>query len=256
MAASLVPSLTAAEVRINSHIAEKITLADSATTRTLKWVGEGADLPKTQIKRTEGTITLYKYGRLLEASYESVRLMRLDILGLQLQRIGRQIGIDQTDDLIETLIAGDGTAGSAITDTDDLVSGTLDYNELVRLFTAFPVGYEMRHAVTNAANLRTILNMAEFKDPMAGFSFQRTGQLPGPMGATWHRWDSTGSPSFSIYRILAVDDRSAIALFREGDLLEESDMLIDKQLHRRSLSEWVGMMKLDNASSQCLDISA
>ncbi len=47
----------------------------------------------------------------------------------------------------------------------------------------------------------------------------------------------------------------AVALFREGDLLEESDQLIDKQLHRRSMSEWAGFMKLDGSATACLDIT-
>jgi hypothetical protein len=255
MAASLVPRLAATELRVRSHVAEKITIADTAADRTLKWVGEGADLPKTRISRAEGTITLYKYGRLLEVSYESVRLMHLDILGLFLMRIGMQMGIDETDDAIETLIAGDGTSGSAVTDTDAEVSGVLDYDELVRLNLAFPIGYQMTDAVVNDTNLRTILNMPEFKDPLAGMRFQQTGEFPTPMGAQWHRWTSTGSASFSTDRILAVDNRGALAIFREDTLLEESDRLIDKQLERRALSEWVGWMKLDNQATQCLDLT-
>jgi hypothetical protein len=256
LASSLVPMLIASEVQINSHVADKITISDTSADRTLKFIGEGADLPKTKISRVEGTITLYKYGRLLEATYESVRLQRIDILGLMLQRMGMQIGLDQTDDLIETLIAGDGTANSAVTDTDAETSGTLDYDELVRLTLAFPLGYQMTDAVVNDANLRTMLNMPEFKDPMAGFNFQASGKLQSPFGARWHRWTSTGSTSFSTDRILAVDNRGAAALFREDTLLEESDQLIDKQLWQRSMSEWIGFMKLDSNACQCLDIVA
>ncbi len=255
LATSLVPFLIAAEVTVNSHVVEKITISDTASDRTLRWIGEGADLPRTKISRTEGNISLYKYGRMLEASYEAIRLQRLDIYGLFLQRMGMQIGIDQTDDCIETLIAGDGTSGSAVTDTDAEVTGTLDYDEIVRLRLAFPIGYEMQHAVCNDTNMRTILNMAEFKDPMAGFNFQRDGELMRAIGAQWHRWTSTGSTSFSTDRILAVDSRGSAVLYREDTLLEESDQLIDKQVSRRTMSEWVGVMKLDNNATQCLDIT-
>jgi hypothetical protein len=255
LASSLVPSLIATEQRISSHVAEKITSTDTSATRTLKFAGEGTDLPKTKIQRSEGSIKLYKYGRLLEASYESLRLMKVDIFGLMLQRMGMQIGIDQTDDLIETLIAGDGTSGSAVTDTDAEVSGTLDYDELIRLRLAFPIGYEMQHCVINDTNLRTVLNMPEFKDPVAGFNFQRTGQFMDALGSEWHRWTSTGSASFSTDRVLAVDARGAAVLFREGDLLEESDQIIDKQLHQRTMSEWCGFMKWDPSATQSLDLT-
>lgn len=255
LAASLVPFFVAAELDIGAHVAEKVTMSETASDRTLKWVGEGADLPKTRVATTEGSIRLYKYGRLLEGTYEAVRLLRLDVFGLMLQRMGRQIGIDQTDDMIETLIAGDGNSGTAVVDTDAEVSGTLDYDELLRLRLAFPIGYEMQHAIVNDTNLRTILNMAEFKDPLAGFNFQRTGQFMEALGSTWHRWTSTGSASFSTDRILGSDARAAVLLYREGDLLEESDQIIERQIHQRTMSEWVGFMKWDNSATQCLDIT-
>ncbi len=255
LASSLVPMIAATEIRINAHVAEKITISDTAADRQLRVVDEGINLPKTTIRRTEGNITLYKYGRLLEVSYESMRLMHLDIVGLFLQRMGMQIGIDETDTLIETLIAGDGTASSAVTDTDAEVSGTLDYDELIRLRLAFPIGYEMNHVICNDTNMRTVLNMAEFKDPLAGFNFQKTGQFMDALGSQWHRWTSTGSASFSTDRILATDQRGACAVYREGDMLEESDQLIDRQLHQRSMSEWMGFMKLDNNATQCSDIT-
>ena len=103
--------------------------------------------------------------------------------------------------------------------------------------------------------MRAILNLPEFKDPVAGVRFTREGVLPGPMGASWHRWTSTNAAAFGTDRILAVDDRFAVVLYREGDLLEEADQLIDKQIHRRTLSEWIGFAKMDNAGSQALKLT-
>jgi hypothetical protein len=247
LAVSLVPVCCLAEVRINSHVQEKVSITDTTDSRQTKHVTEGQELPKTTIAKTQGSIALQKYGRMLETTYETVRLMHLDIISLQLQRMGRQIGIDETDDLIETLQAGDGNTGSANTPIATAVGGTLSYSDIVALWQGFPIGYEMRHVITNDAQLRTIVNMAEFKDPLAGFEFTRSGILPGPLGATWHRWTSTGSATFSTNRLLAVDDRLAMVLYREGDLLEEADQLIDKQIHRRSMTEWVGFMVWDPA---------
>ena len=255
MAGSLVPMLVASELRINSHVQEKVTITDTAASRGTKRGTEGEDLPKTTISHTGSSIALTKYGRMLEATYESVRLMHLDILALQLQRMGQQIGVDQTDDLIETLISGDGTAGSPITFVTAASPGVLNYDELVLLFLQFPIGYQMRHAVINDSLLRTILNLAEFKDPVAGFRFTREGVLPGPMGAAWHRWTSANSQGFGTDRILAVDERFAAVLYREGDLLEEADQMIDKQIHRRTLSEWIGFAKWDNQASAALKLT-
>jgi hypothetical protein len=247
LASSLVPLLCMAEIRINSHVQEKVQISDSTDTRQAKHISEGVSLPKTVIARTQGSIQLQKYGRMLESTYESVRLMTLDILSLQLQRMGRQIGIDETDDLLETSLAGDGNTGSANTPVAVASSPTLTYDDIIGMWQQFAIGYEMRHAVTNDTELRKILNMAEFKDPLAGFDTQRTGILPGPLGATWHRWTSTGSATYGTNKIAAYDDRLAMVCYREGDLLEEADQLIDKQVHQRTMSEWLGFMVWDPA---------
>jgi hypothetical protein len=255
LAASLVPELCLTEVRINSHLQEKVAISDTAATRQLRHIGEGVDLPKVSISKTSGSVALQKYGRLLEASYESVRLLHLDIIGLQMQRIGRQMGIDETDDLIETLVSGDGNSNSAATNTNVATASTLTYTDLISLFQAFGIGYTMRKCVVNDTHLRSMLNMAELKDPLAfGNSFQATGDLPNALGAMWHRWTSTGSAGFGTTKILAIDERVAVVCLREGDLLEESDNLIDKQIHRRSMSEWVGFMGWDAAGAQTLTV--
>lgn len=255
MAGSLVPYLCASVIPINSMVQEKVTSTDTESTRELGVVAEGAALPKTTISRSNGSIQLVKYGRELDFTYESVRLLHLDIIGLLFQRMGRQLGISESNDVIETLLAGDGNSGTAVTYTTAEVANTLDYDELVRLFQAFPIGYQMRQAVTNDTLQRTILNMSEFKDPMAGFKFSSQGVLPGPMGANWHRWTSTGSSSFGTDRILAVDDRAAAVCYTMGDMLEEADQLIDRQIHRRTMSYFRGIMKWENDATQALKLA-
>lgn len=257
---SLADRLAAFDRRVDSHSVEKVTLSDTEDARTLKFTGEGAHMPKTTVSRAEGIVKLYKYGRVFEYSYESARLMSMNLITEFLQRIGRQVGIDETDDLIETLIAGDGTTGSAITDSNDLdaeVSGTLDYDELVRLFLAFPAGYRMSDAVFGDTLLRTTVNLAEVRDPQAGFRVLQDGvQELQIMGATWHRWRSTGAPSFATDNILGIDRRNAVGILREGDFLEESDRIIDRQLNQTAMSQWVGYEKLDNSATQLLDVTA
>ncbi len=258
LATSLVPRLAAMEERINSHVAQKITMTETASARQLKFTGEGANLPKTTISTSEGNVTLYKYGRLLEATYESIRLQHLDVFGTFMQRMGSQIGIDETDDLIEVLIAGDGTTSSGVTDTDAEVSGTLDFDELIRLKQSFPLGYKGNEGVINDTLTRTICNMPEFKDPQGPVGVGNFDDLDriNILGMNLNRWTSTAATSFSTDRILVVDSRFAVKVLREGDFLEESDSLIDKQINRRAMSEWVGYMKLDLNGTQCLDVTA
>lgn len=263
LATPILADLIATETQINSHLYASLALADAQADRELRLLGEGATLPTTRIATADRGICLYKFGRMLEATYEALRLQRMNVISLFLQRVGRQIAIDETDWAIETLIAGDGNAGSAIDNTNDLdadVQGTLDYDELVKLKLAFADGYDMTTAVTKTGTgtygLRAILNMAEFKDPMAGFTFQRSGILPGPMGATWHRWDSVAAPHYVTQCILALDNRAALEQVTEQGVMTESDRLIDKQFERTAISKWTGFAKLDYNAVKVLDINA
>lgn len=255
LSVAVLSNLIATESNIDSHTYQSLALTDTEDDRQLRRVSEGGLLPTTRIQTADRAVQLFKFGRLLEASYESMRLKKLNVVSIFLQKLGKQIALDETDWAIETLIAGDGNVGSAVTPIMTDSSGTLDYDDLTKLFLAFPSGYTMNTAVVNSINLRTILNMSEFKDPMAGFSFQRTGTIPGPMGAAWYRWDSTGSSAFSTDRILAVDSSLALEQVTEQGVMTESDKLIDRQLERTAISKWTGFAKLDYQAIQVLDIT-
>jgi len=251
---SLVPAAVAQEVSVNSHTAEHLALTETEKDRRTAVGGEGARGATVTVRTADRTVRLEKYQAELNASYEALRLQRLNVVALFLQRLGAQIGVDETDDLIQVAIAGDGNTGSAVVDTDAEVSGALDYDELIRLSLAFPKGYEFRMAVVNDTHLRSILNMAEFKDPLSGFNFQGTGQMPSPLGAEWRRWTSTGSAAFGTDRILALDSRLALVQYTEQGVLTESDRLIDRQFERTVVSKWTGFGKLDYQATQCLDV--
>jgi hypothetical protein len=254
LATSLVPYIVAQEVMVDSHTAEHLALTENEAERRTSKTNEGARGTVVTVRTADRSIKLDKYMAQLDATYEALRLQRMNVVSVFLQRLGQQIGIDETDDAIQVAIAGDGNTGSAVTDTDAEVSGTLDYDELIRLRLAFPISYEWRVAITSDLQLRTILNMAEFKDPLAGFNFQRTGTLVDPIGAAWHRWTSTGSAAFSTDRILALDTRLAMVQYTEQGVATESDRLIDRQFEQTVVSKWTGFGKLDYSATQCLDI--
>lgn len=257
LANPILGDLIATESAVNSHTHEGAILNDNATQRRTRKVGEGSDLPVTTFTIADTANKLSKYGVYFEVSYESIRLQRLNLIAIWLQRIGIQLALDETDDAITTLIAGDGNTGSAITNATDIdadVSGTLDYDELVKLFLAFGDGYNLTTAVTTDVNIRKILNMAEFKDPASGFEFQRSGVLPGPMGANWHRWN-TGVAALGAQMILGIDNTVALEKLTEGGVVMESENIIRKQISGTAYSTWVGFHKLDYAAAQVLDVA-
>ena len=252
MAASILPSLVATTTNIDSHTYKKIKMAESEADRQMHIMGEGAIIPTTSLATTDVAISLVKFGRMLEASYEALRLQRINVVSVFLQRLGAQIGLDESDWAIATIINGDGNS-NALVDIDSEVSGTLDYDELVRLWIAFANGYKLTTIVVGNTLLRTILNMTEFKDPEAGFSFQRTGELVSPLGARLVQWSSAAVLPADY--VLGVDSRFGLEQITEQEVTTEVDRLISHQLERTAVTKWTGFAKLHDAAFQAIDVT-
>ncbi len=144
-------------------------------------------------------------------------------------------------------------AGALARRLNSEVSGALDYDELVRLWLAFPAGYRCRKLVVGDTLLRTLLNLAEFQDPLAGFNFQATGELVSPVGAKLLRW-SSGAVLPQDW-VLGVDERYALEQVTELGVLVEVDRLIDRQVEATAVSKWTGFVKLDGNAVRALDVA-
>jgi hypothetical protein len=185
-------------------------------------------------------------------------LAKLPVVSVFLQRIGMQIGIDESDWAIYTLITGDGNS-NALVATAITTTTVVTYYDMCNLFLAFPQGYEMNVITCLDPLLLQILNLNEFKDPYAGFRFQATGQLINPLGAQLVRWNSAaafynGGTAVADY-VVGIDKRYALEEVYEMDLTTEVDKLIDKQLERTAITKWSGFVKLDANAAQALNVT-
>ena len=260
LAASLLPALAATETAVTAHQVEAAYLTDVESDRQTAEIGEGAAPPKKKITIGDHAIYLKKFGLTLLASYETMRLQTADAVGLAVQRAYMQMGIDETDLAIQTIIAGDGNS-NALSATSPDTDDSLDYDDLIKLGLAFPIGYQGSLGIvkdggsTPNYGIRNLLNMAEFKDPQAAGVPTRAGVL-NPTQIDWRRWTSTGAASFASDCILEVDPRYALAILREGGLMQETDKLIDNQFNRIVVTTWTGIQKVDTNAAQMLNCAA
>lgn len=252
LAESLLPEIIATETFVDAHTYEGAWLSDTEPARQLHRIAEGARIPTVKLTVSDHTVRLRKFGRMLHASYEALRLQRANVVSVWLQRIGAQIAIDESDDALATLLAGDGNSNPIVATASE-ASGALDYDEMVRLWLAFPGGYRCRRIIVGDTLLRTILNMAEFQNPAAGFSFQASGELVSPVGAKLLRWGSTAVLPTDY--VLGVDERFALEQVTEHGIVTEVDRLIDRQIESTAVTKWVGFVKLDTSASQALDVT-
>ena len=242
--------IIASRTRIDSDTYKTLYMDDSVLSdedRRLARVGEGGELPKLEIKISEHSVKIRKFGRYLEVTYEALRRKTTSVVAVFLKAIGYQIQKDKFEEAVGAAIGGDGNDNAA-TVTNTAADGTLTYADLVEFALSFQP-YELNVMVAPTAVVKTILTLDEFKDPQAGMNFQGSGDLVTPFGAQLIPSDAVPADT-----ILGLDRRFALEEVYETGLLVESDRLIRRQLEGTAISEVAGFAKVIRDASRVLDI--
>jgi hypothetical protein len=152
-------------------------------TRRMYRVAEGAEIPKTKLVTSERGITLYKYGRGIEGSYEAIRRTQIDKFAIFAQQVGMQSRLDRASAALNVLVNGDGNSNSATNyNQSSLDTGsTPTYNA----FLAFAMNfypYKLRILLGNAASLIKFLAMAKPSvDPFTVLALLEQRNTPSTM---------------------------------------------------------------------------
>lgn len=248
----IVDRLIMEDVPVNSHTVDHAMMTDNLGDRTTSVSGEGASGTEVVIRADKHPITLTKYKSRALASYEAIRLQRLPIFERGLMRVGQQFMVQITDAGMDVAVSGDGTTiapgNGAAPIYDAKAHGAPNYLDIINLDTTFPQGYEVEEGIWVAAvaPLMNILNMPEFKDPLAGWHYQNDGAYPTPVGKEMYRWDSSGKVSgWLATSCMQVKTGIALVKYTEGGLLVETDRIIDGQWEQAVTSTWTGFAVWD-----------
>jgi HK97 family phage major capsid protein len=235
--ANILPEIVATTTHIDEDTYRSIYMddgSDSKKRKQLRRVSEGAPMPITTIKTKENVTNIYKYGRELDVTYEVLRRKKLNVVEIFLQQIGRQIAQDMAYDGIKVIISGDGNANAAdiFTIGDAIIggtAGTLTYAEYLKFWAEFNP-YEMGTVLAPKSQLIDILLLPEFKDPQAGFTFQKDGKLISPLGAKLVNADEIKEQGHNA--IIGLDKSLCLEEVVEQGITTETDKLIDRQIER------------------------
>ena len=227
--------------------------AASEDDKSLRFVGEGALIPQTEIRAADHLVSLKKRGRMLVASYEAIRFQRLDLFSVMLRQIGNQIMRMHLEDAIDVIVNGDGNGNTAESlavgdDTIGGTSGSLSYAELLAFWNRFDP-YTMNTMLVAPDVMMKILNCSEFKNPMAGLNFQGTGEPGNPLGAKLIRCSAMKAGT-----AIGLDKGYALEMVTAGDVSVEYDRLIDRQLERAAITSISGFAKLYTEASKVLKV--
>ena len=243
--------ITATRTRIDDDSYRTIYMDDSVYAEgelSLARVGEGAAMPKIEIKTGEHTLCLAKYGRYIEATYEAIRRKKAPVVEVFLRSIGMQIQKDKFESALDVLVSGDGNDNAAPVD-DIVTDDTLTYADLVAFSLAFDP-YELNVMITSPAVAASLLNLSEFKHPDVATGLQSAGEMITPLGARLIVDDAVPAST-----IIGLDRRFALEEVCETGVLTESDRLIRQQIEGTAISEVCGFAKLITSACRVLNLN-
>ncbi len=223
-----------------------VNVTPSQKKLSLRPIGDQVEIPTISIAEQEHTIIVPDYGVTLKTSYKALRSRTTAQFKVLLWYIGFRLQADKMGLVVNTIISGDGNNNpSTVFNTS--TSGSLLYSDLISLWNEF-FPFEMNTIVCHKNLLRTILTMSEFKDPMAGFNFQRTGELVSPLGSTLIRCDDVPTDL-----VIGLDNRFAIEEVITQPLMVEYDKVIEQKLEEAVISESVAYAKVIKEAALVLD---
>ncbi len=213
---------------------------------SLRPIGEGAEIPSLVVTEQKHSMNVRDYGLALKTSYKALRHRSTAQFKVLLWYIGFRLQTDKIALVVDTIVNGDGNDNAAAV-INSASSGSLTYSDLIKLWAEFSP-FEMNHIVCHIDTLKTILTLNEFKDPLAGYRFGRTGELFTPLGASMVRCDDVASD-----QVIGIDARFAIEEVISQPLMVEFDKIIDQKFEEAVISESVTYAKVVKEASTILD---
>jgi hypothetical protein len=256
MLTGIVGELIKRRIIIDSDHYKKLKLTMPEREKQLKRTDEGAEFPVMKIQLGDKTVVIKKFGRILEATYESIARQRLDAVGEALRMVGLQIEIDKTDHLLYTFINGDGDSNAITVGSrtyTQLTSGDIGLKDIIGWSGFMALPYQMNKFVGPKA----LLN--EWKTALANMSgsvspVERLGSV-GVNVPTAFEWDRTTSGLGSGDNdFIGVDQRFAAEEVADGPILVEADKIIRRQINETVVSEKVGYAIDEAAVARFKDI--
>jgi hypothetical protein len=234
-----------------------INTNDTAAQRRMPRVGQGADLPKVTLSTTEKAINLYKYGRMLEATYEFFRAVTIDLFAIYLRRIAMQARLDKADAAIDVAINGDGNSNAAT----NYNQSTLDtgVTPTYKAFLAFALnfwkqGFRLNRLVGGDTAFINFLTMSRPSvDPYQLLTLLQNNQVINQKVQLGQDLYSDvqlvylGSVASNV--LVGLDQRFALEQVVDNNAsIVETDKLIASQRQQIAVSEKVGFAQIFNGA--------
>lgn len=198
------------------------------------------DGQSVNITTKENLCKLHKRGKMLIASYESLRFQRLSLFSTMLRKIGAHIKNAQLTDAIQTLINGDGNDNPAL---DIFVTNDFcdtDFLDVPQYMSEFSVDT----IITSYGMARKIMAMPEYTSQI---HMSGDGVYYLPFNRKLIVSDAVGDRS-----IVYLDSSAALEMVVAGGLVLDYDKLMDGQFETATISCTAGFSKIYEGAVSCV----
>ena len=262
---TMLPWLVGVNTTIDTDTYRTFYVEDQPTKQKLKRVSEAAELPRVKIVGREQVVKIYKFGRAIEASYEVLRRMKIDMIALHLRRIAMQVAKDKVEEILAVIVDGDGNNNAAPVITranmdSDAAAGALT----AKGFLKFLMQYEEFPCNTLIADQDTFVKIVMAEIPnlttadllkilaqgtAVGISLNAPQMPSGSVRLFWHK-------GVTANRIIGINNQFAIEQVTEaGSDIYEAGKFIERQTEILTISETNGYAKIFNEATKVFNIT-
>ncbi len=269
IATSILPYLIAMTTEIDSNAYKSVRCVDQPKGQRKRRVTEASELPKSKLVTSTSAIQIYKFGTAIEASYEAIRRMKIDMLAIHIRRIAQQAANDEVGEVLNVITVGDGNANPASvhlnrTLDSNATAGILSQDAFINFLLEF-YPYSCNTLVCNKAALVQVLKLLYPGQTssqlvtmlMGGMALPTKVKMPQGFFAdvtilySPDIADVNGHPS-----ITGIDSRYSIEKVVElGSTINEADRFILNQTEVLTVSENSGFSKMFTECTKILEIN-
>lgn len=222
-------------------------IEDIAQSTTNPRVNEGDDIPAVLIRENAKTIRLKKYGRMIKATYESLRYMPLDMFSYFIQRVAVKVEAEKVEQIVATLIFGD-ESGSAVPENFNASSldvGATGFTLTLKAWFAFKMKFKNPYMITTVLGQDPtilklmMLNTGTANIPLANAGSWYNAQQVQPINQGLADGVRVGWLDSAPANVLvAFDKRLAVErVFEIGGNISEVDKWIENQTQGLTMTE-------------------
>lgn len=262
--------LVAARTPIDSNVykASYLDFNDEKNKKAVEMrrVTEAADLPTARLKLGETAINIYKYGRAIEASYEALRRMTIEVFNIHIQEIGAQAANNKIAEILSVIRDGDGNKNEATKykakDLDSTFSTALTRTAWIKFLLKF-YPRNCNTVVSDEDGLIQILEVLYPKTEVAGKMDEllasglkvRTSLPQNLVNDVTLLYSPHAEKIGGKNAIYGLNRESAIEeIFELGSTINEADKFIKNQTEIMTVSENSGFRKILTKSSAIMTL--